>query len=797
MKRVVLIVAVLIAMLPLASADQPIDLSGATIVIAADAPMPEQKAADMLADEIEKRTYIRLPVVNEWPGDSASAIAIGTEDSMGKFFRGKLKDSVKELPTKPESYTLRTTNSSPATVVAVGADSRGVLFGVGRLLRELRMTRSSVSLPAAIDITSSPKVAMRGHQVGYRPKVNTYDAWTPDMFEQYIRDMAVFGTNAIELIPPRSDDAEDSPHFTLTQIDMLARVSQLCVDYGIAFWIWYPAMDKDYGDKATVDKAIAEWAAVFEKIPHIDALLVPGGDPGHTEPKYLMPLLEKQTENLHKFHPKAQMWVSPQGFTQEWMEQWLGIMNTEQPKWLTGVVFAPQNRLGPQEFRAAIPKQYPIRHYPDITHMYSCQYPVQDWDVALKLTHDREQINPRPVAYAEIFRWSNPYNDAGFITYSEGVNDDANKMLWSALGWDPDADIHQVMREYARYFIGPRYEETIEKALFGLEQNWVGPLQENKSFPETLALVQSIEQAKDPHVLLNWRFQQIAYRAYFDAHVQQRAAYESELEQKAMEKLAAGLQGDTLKAVDEAQKVLDEAKEARIAPELRERVSNLAEALYQTIHMQTSVERFMAIDIGRGATLDFIDRPLNNRLWLEPRFAAIRSMQDEAGRRKAIDEIVNWTNPGPGGFYDDLGDIRKQPHLVRDVTKEFDPENRINPLLGHSPRPFDRRMSWFDDAETRFEAPLHMRYDDLDPNATYKVRAVYAGDKWDTQMRLVADDIEVHNFIDKPNPIAPLEFDIPKDATKDGKLTLTWTQTPGRGSSGRGCQVAEVWLIKK
>jgi hypothetical protein len=158
---------------------------------------------------------------------------------------------------------------------------------------------------------------------------------------------------------------------------------------------------------------------------------------------------------------------------------------------------------------------------------------------------------------------------------------------------------------------------------------------------------------------------------------------------------------------------------------------------------------------------------------------------------------VNWSNPGPGGFYDDLGDIRKQPHLVRDVTNEFDPENRINPLLGHSPRPFDRRMSWFDDAETRFEAPLHMRYDDLDPNATYKVRAVYAGDKWDTQMRLVADDIEVHNFIDKPNPIAPLEFDIPKDATKDGKLTLTWTQTPGRGSSGRGCQVAEVWLIKK
>lgn len=774
-----------------------VDLTSAVIVVAKDAPMPEQKAAAMLADEIEKRTYVRLPIAHEWPGDAASVVAVGTNKYLYPFFRGRLDRQVAALPTTPESYVVKLLDSSPATVVAVGADSRGTLFGVGRLLRELRMTRNSITLPDAIDIASAPKVAMRGHQVGYRPKVNTYDAWTPQMYEQYLRDMIVFGTNVIELIPPRSDDAPDSPHFTLTQIDMLARVSQICTDYDIAFWLWYPALDKDYSDPATVESALAEWAGVFEKIPHIDALLVPGGDPGHTEPKYMMPLLEKQTENLHKYHPKAQMWMSPQGFTKEWMDQWLGIMNNEQPKWLTGVVFAPQNRLGPQEFRAAIPKQYPIRHYPDITHMYSCQYPVQDWDVALKLTHDREQINPRPVAYAEIFRWSNPYNDAGFITYSEGVNDDANKMLWSALGWDPDADIHRVMREYARYFIGPQYEETIEKALFGLEQNWVGPLQENESIPETLALVQSIERAGDPHVLLNWRFQQIAYRAYFDAYVQKRDGYEFHLEQEAMGEFVS-LKGIGSNAtMDAVQKVLDRATTERVAPELRERISNLAEALYQSIRMQTSVSRFMAIDIGRGASLDFVDRPLNNKLWLESRFKQIREMPNEPDRIKALEEIENWTNPGPGGFYDDLGDVRNQPHLVRDVTKDFDPENRINPLLGYYPRPFDRRVSWFDDAETRFEAPLYMRYDNLDPNAEYKVRAVYAGDKWDTQMKLVAEGILVHDLIDKPNPIAPLEFDIPKDATKDGDLTLEWTQTPGRGSSGRGCQIAEVWLIKK
>ena len=35
------------------------------------------------------------------------------------------------------------------------------------------------------------------------------------MWEQYIRDLAVFGCNAVELIPPRSDDDADSPLFPL------------------------------------------------------------------------------------------------------------------------------------------------------------------------------------------------------------------------------------------------------------------------------------------------------------------------------------------------------------------------------------------------------------------------------------------------------------------------------------------------------------------------------------------------------------------------------------------------------
>ena len=184
----------------------------------------------------------------------------------------------------------------------------------------------------------------------------------------------------------------------------MTEMSRIADEYGLDVWIWYPAMDRDYSNPETVKFALQEWGAVFEKLPRIDAVMVPGGDPGHTQPKYMMALLEKQTRVLHRTHPEAEMWMSPQSFTQEWMDEFLEYIRTEEPDWLSGIVFGPQNRIGLPELRAAIPEKYPIRRYPDITHSVRCQYAVPDWDVAYAVTEHREVINPRPMNYAHIFR---------------------------------------------------------------------------------------------------------------------------------------------------------------------------------------------------------------------------------------------------------------------------------------------------------------------------------------------------------------------------------------------------------
>ena len=132
----------------------------------------------------------------------------------------------------------------------------------------------------------------------------------------------------------------ESPHFPLPKIEMMEQVSRICDEYGLDVWIWYPAMDKDYSDPATVESALKEWAEVFRRLPRIDNIFVPGGDPGHTEPKYLLALLEKQTESLHKYHPNARMWVSPQSFSKAWMDEFYQLLQAE-PKWLAGIVFGP------------------------------------------------------------------------------------------------------------------------------------------------------------------------------------------------------------------------------------------------------------------------------------------------------------------------------------------------------------------------------------------------------------------------------------------------------------------------
>jgi hypothetical protein len=298
-------------------------------------------------------------------------------------------------------------------------------------------------------------------------------------------------------------------------------------------------------------------------------------------------------------------------------------------------------------------------------------------------------------------------------------------------------------------------------------------------------------------MLQNWRFQQALYRTYYDATDRARLLQETAQEGKAMEWLRQAASIGSKTAMENALAALDGA-DTKAWASTRARVFELAEALFQSIHMQLSVPRYQAIATHRGANLDLIDYPLNNAGWLKKRFAEIRSIPNEKDRLNKIEALLNWTNPGAGGFYDDLGNPAAEPHLVKGSAYEDDPAFLKAPMTGFSFRITDptSRISSATFSETLHEHPLEMFYPALDKTARYRLRVVY-GSEAKSDIRLVANgSYEIHPMMAKNMNNEPLEFDIPAEATRTGALRLDWSRPPGLGGSGRGVQVAEVWLMR-
>lgn len=787
---------------------QPASLNKATVIAPAKLSRPERSALTMLVEEIEKRTTLRLPVESAWnAGSSDPVIVVATRtDLAGMGLPGEALSSLPAPPDKAEGYAVHTKTVDGREVVSIiGRDERGMLYGIGYFLRQVAMRPGEIALPAALDFASAPKLRWRGHQLGYRPKTNSYDGWSVADWQQYIRDLAVFGANVIELVPPRSDDDATSPHFTLPPLRMMQAMSQLAADYGLECWIWYPALDKDYDDPKTLQKDRAEWTEVFRSLPKIDAVFIPGGDPGNTPPAVLMRIAELQAKDLRAAHPGAGMWVSPQGFTADWLKQWLGIV-AQKPAWLTGVVYGPWNRISLPELRRQVPASYPLRLYPDITHTILCQFPVPDWDSALASTLGREPIAPRPRAMAAIARQQTPYAN-GIISYSEGCNDDVNKAVWSALSWNPDAEVGEVLRDYARYFISPDLEYDFARGLSSLEKNWHGVLRSNEGVDDTLRLLQGMERTAPPRTLHNWRFQQALYRAYFDAYVRRRLIAETAAEQSALGIVENAPKTGSLAAMDAAARALARTPSDPTLLAWRTRIFQLAEALFQTIKMQLSVPLYQALAVPRGANLDTVDLSLNDRGWLLSRFGEIRALPTEAARLSALRQVTEWKNPGPGGYYDDLGNLEDEPHLVASGSPSDDPEFRVNALATHTVRTGtgleNWRASWWDQRSCFYGSSVEMRYTGLDPGARYRLRIVYIPSFRPSEIRLMANGtLQIHPPLDvgkedRGKLPHPREFELPGEATQGGALDLRWTVNPDAGYLAGFGQIAEVWLERR
>lgn len=759
-----------------AKAQSYADFSNAVIIVDSDGTEPVlENTARVLAEEVEKRTGIQWRKVNRAPRSGAHVII----------------RLAKPGELAPEGYRITLDERrGGARLVIESADVRASLYGAGHILRKSNWNKGRFLVPAAIETETAPKYPLRGHQLGYRHRGNPFSAWDRDQYEQYIRELALFGANAIENIPNYGGEA--SPLHVMSRHDMNVKISEITKQYDLEFWMWIPG-DFDLSDEALREEALRINEKTYRDSPRVDAVFYPGGDPGSNPPELVMPFITELSTLLQRYHPEAKIWLSLQGFGESWVDESFEWIKKEDPvTWFGGLVHGPGSP-DLQESRNRLADHYPIRHYPDITHIVRCQYPHNQLDPLFSIALTRQGINPQPRHSKFVHNRFAPFTN-GFLTYSDGTHDNVNKVVWTRLGWDPGENLREILTDYGRFFFRPDLSEDVADAILALEQNFEGPVRDNGGITSTMREWERIAGKMQDELKgtdANWRLQMKLFRATIDAYARYRFIYEQGLEEKAASAIIEHIDDPEL-AMKTALAILQRAETERIHADLRDRIVTMAEDLWQSTGLQTDLANHQVHSTQRGAVLEYLDTPLNSRYWIEDQFELLREMNDDAAVRNRLFEIATWQNPGEGSFYDDLGNVGNSPNVLYTGGPSGHPMQYRQPNPGYwSPdgARLRHRYGWLHTLNN----PEGLLYEHLDPSADYVLRVVGFGDsKPRTQGELLKPstyDTSLGGFKD---------FPVPRERYSDGNLKITFDRLDERHLPWRErSTMSEVWLLKQ
>ncbi len=546
-----------------------------------------KKAAELFADEIALRSGYTPEICNS------------SEDN---FVALKIEDE-----SKCEDFSIEHSGNK---ITVTAHRLRGLIYGFGEFIKKAIFSGNEILLCKNLSGKRSPSMKIRGHQLSYTDMNNTLDMWSPADFERYILDLMFFGLNTVEADSGVRNEKNELMKYS--QKEILNAMSAICVKLDIDLSVWHELWQK-YTDEET----LAVMHELYDDLPKLDILFPPGGDPGDMQGDEFVKRCIKIKREMAKIFPDLQMWPSAQAPHEypDWGERFLSEM-AKLPDEIDGIIYGPNHAMPLDEMRRKIDKKYPFRLYPDIGHNVRCETPVHfdsdDWHYSLAATLSREAVNPRPSEYRHYHRITRQYVD-GSVAYSEGVNDDLNKFVWSAMDFDFNADLRETVCDYCRAFYPEANAENLADLLIALEKSWYGDPVENDGIDKTFRSFKAIAEAT-PSVMKNWRFVLHLFRAYCDKIVRDRRIFELALIEKAKILIYKN-------EIDEAIAILktdfsDEYKANR------KRLDELAKMLFELIGIQLDVEHYHGMNKERGCTLDTIDNPVTDRLYLVNKLTA-------------------------------------------------------------------------------------------------------------------------------------------------------------------------------
>ena len=540
----------------------------------------EKFAAELFGEELEIRTNEKPPVFEKKTGEC--------------FVELKIIDE-----SESEDFSIQ---HDEKKITVTAHRLRSLIYGYSVFLRRCKTVDGKLVLTKDIGGDYSPYMPIRGHQLSYTDMNNTYETWSEKQYERYIRDLMMFGANTVEACLGDDEKHTDLMKYSFEEITNIK--SQICEKLDINFSI-FCAYAKRLSDEESSDYL----CGCCNEIPKFNFYFPPGGDPGDLQAEEFFVRCKKVKKDLQKEFPDVQLWPSAQAPHQyvDWGECFISEM-AKMPEEIDGLIYGPNHPFTLDEMRRSVDVKYPIRYYPDICHNLRCEIPVHfdrdDWHYAYASTLSREAINPRPSEYRLIHRLTKQYV-CGSVSYSEGVNDDVNKFVFSALDFDPDADLREILRDYARSFFPGEDCEKIADVIFGMEQSWNGDPAENSSVEN---VYRTLIEMKSDKLMKNWRYVLFLFRASCDKIIRDRRIFELNLIDDAKVQIRKG-------KIELAEEILstdfDEEYKA-----LRAELFILAEKLFNLIGMQLDVEHFGGMNVERGCVLDTIDMPVTDRKYL-------------------------------------------------------------------------------------------------------------------------------------------------------------------------------------
>ena len=611
----VALVGVLMIQAAFAQADQSVEARRVSVVLAPGADAAERAVAEHL-----RRRLLQVSAVDIHIGEAAAA------DADLNIYLGRLRlfglmhllfaEQDMTLPAReavfPEGYAVKAVlGEDAATIIAGGADDRGVLYAAGEIVRQLRFGQDHVRV-FPFHTSAAPAFRYRGfsaNQGGTMRSVTGARAWTQEEHQDVVLEYALAGANTFYAGGPLFDFVKNFGLLTVTG----ARPNQLRGEF--------PPEWKAHGREAwegpqwvcpSIPEARAalmrQWEADFAQRPAYDVMRFYAGDPGgctcdQCTPwgKTFIEFSEEMAAVWLRHHPESTIQAANQGLDNAG-DAAIFAYYREQPRaWSYGICYGPGSNAMSRYFRdidlrddlfvysghgpvnrylAEILNQLPpdqkIVHYSDITHYISAQFAAEHPDRNLVKSYGRRTFHARPKGLYRIFQQIMPFSE-GDIIYSEGNHDEFHQYLWNRLLFHPNRDLEDIMLEYCTLYFGEEAAPLMVAALHQLEFNLEAPLAENEGIARYHALVQEAGAKMPPWRLArDHRWHLHLQKAVLDLYLQHKLRIELDKERRVQAIIeAARTSANHREDLARAIAILQEPGETEVMAQLRAEADRL------------------------------------------------------------------------------------------------------------------------------------------------------------------------------------------------------------------------------